>query len=188
MSMTHAASFVVLTLGFTLGLQAEDRQIGPKVGDKVEDFELPIVGEEGQVKLSEQYKEGPTVVVVLRGFPGYQCPICSRQVSAMVSRAGTLQKHAQRVVLIYPGAAEDLERRAEEFMSARRLPDPLVMVRDEGMEMVEDWNLRWDEPRETAYPSTFVIDKSGKVRWAKVSQSHGERSTVEEILKALRKL
>ena len=56
------------------------------------------------------------------------------------------------------------------------------------MKMVTQWGLRWDAPRETAYPATFVINKSGRVAWSKISKSHAGRSTAEEILKELRKL
>jgi hypothetical protein len=47
------------------------------------------------------------------------------------------------------------------------------------------YRLRWDAPRETAYPSTFVIDRERKVRFAKVSKTHGGRATASEVLKAL---
>jgi len=50
------------------------------------------------------------------------------------------------------------------------------------------WNLRWEAPQETAYPSTFVIDKEGKIRFAKVSKSHGGRTKSGEILKVVEEL
>ncbi len=159
-----------------------------EVGDRAIEFDLPVVGGEDYLSLREQYKQGPVVVVVLRGYPGYQCLLCSRQVASLSNRAGTLAKHAQKVILVYPGPATALEQHAEQFMGSRSLPQPLVIVRDEGMEMVTQWGLRWDALNETAYPATFVIDRNGRVRWSKVSHSHAGRSTVEEILKELRKL
>ena len=92
------------------------------------------------------------------------------------------------MILVYPGEEKSLERRARQFMGSRRLPEPLVIVRDEGMEMVQQWGLRWNALRETAYPATYVVDRNGRVRWKKVSRSHAERSSVEDILKQLRKL
>ena len=68
------------------------------------------------------------------------------------------------------------------------LPEPLVMVRDRGHEDGRKWGLRWNAPKETAYPATYIVDRHGRIRWKKVSQSHAGRSTVEEILKELRKL
>lgn len=176
-------ALMVLTSLTTPATAAEPKP--PEVGDKAKDFELPVVGGDKFVKLSDEYKEGPVVVVVLRGFPGYQCPVCSRQVGALRNRVKALADKAQRVILVYPGAVDSLDAKALEFKGQSELPDPLVMVRDDEMKMVSDWGLRWDEPRETAYPSTFVIDGNGRIKWAMVSESHGGRSSVEEILKQL---
>lgn len=159
-----------------------------EVGERALDFELPIVGSKDYLKLSEHYRRGPVVVVVLRGYPGYQCPVCVRQVATIANRASALRQAAEKVILVYPGDTESLERRAEQFAGARRLPEPLVIVRDDGMEMIREWGLRWDERKETAYPATYVIDRNGRIRWMKVSQSHAGRSTVEEMLRELRKL
>src|SRR5215471_4841556 len=50
----------------------------PNVGSKAPDFTLSTP--EGQmVRLSDQLSKGKVVLVVLRGYPGYQCPYCQRQ-------------------------------------------------------------------------------------------------------------
>ncbi|WP_198953689.1 redoxin domain-containing protein [Rhodopirellula sp. MGV] len=160
------------------------------VGDKAPDFELPVQGQDDFATLSELIKDGPVVVVVLRGYPGYQCPLCTRQVSSLVNRAKAIGAatgdQPQRVVLVYPGPENGLERNAKQFLGAKRLPENFVMVRDPDMKMVDEWGLRWNAPRETAYPSTYVIGPGRRVKWCKVSESHAGRSTVEEILKGLR--
>ena len=91
-------------------------------------------------------------------------------------------------ILVYPGEGTLLQRHAEEFMGSRSLPDPLVIVRDQEMKMVTEWGLRWDRPRETAYPSAYIIDRNGRVRWLKVSDNHAGRASVDEIVRELRKL
>lgn len=159
-----------------------------QVDDRVHDFELPIVGSKDYLRLSDQYRQGAVVVVVLRGYPGYQCPICMRQVATLANRAATLKRFATKVILIYPGDSESLEQQAEKFAGKRRLPEPMVIVRDDQMDTVRKWGLRWDGRKETAYPATYVIDRNGRIRWKQVSTSHAGRSTVEEILKELRKL
>ena len=189
------SAVVAAALAVTPALASDAEKKQPlKVGEQAVDFSLPVVGtdqQEGQdqvVKLSAQYADGPVVLVVLRGFPGYQCPACTRQVGTLVNHAETLGEQAKRVILVYPGEPKLLERHAQDFLSWPTLPEPLVMVRDEGMEMVSDWGLRWEAPQETAYPATYVIDKSGKIRWSKISDSHHGRSTPQEILKALKNL
>jgi peroxiredoxin len=149
---------------------------------------LQIVGGEGLISLSDEYKKGGVVVIVLRGYPGYHCPICTQQLGSLANRAQTLAQETHRVILVYPGEKTSLERRAKQFTGSRRLRDPLVVVRDDGMEMVEQWGLRWNARNETAYPATYIIDRNGRVRWKKVSKTHADRSSVQEILRELRKL
>ena len=48
------------------------------------------------------------------------------------------------------------------------------------------YQLRWDAPGETSYPSTFVLDRKGIVRFAKISRSHGDRTKAESILEAVK--
>lgn len=165
-----------------------DQPQGLDVGDRAIDFELPIVGGDGYLSLGDECRQGPVALIVLRGYPGYQCPFCRQQFSSLISRARALAAATHRVILVYPGEQPSLEKRAKQFVGARRIPDPLVIVRDEGMQMVQQWGLRWRETRETAYPAAYVIDRNRVIRWRKISQSHAGRSSVEDILKALRKL
>ena len=159
-----------------------------QVGERVTDFNLPVVGGEHYVTLSEEYKQGSVVVVVLRGYPGYQCPICTRQVSALSNRAKSLAKDAHRVILVYPGESSDLKKRAEAFLGARKLPPPMVMVRDDNMDLIRQWGLHWDKRMETAYPATYVIDSNGIIRAAHVDKDYTKRMEPADILAALRAL
>jgi len=56
---------------------------------------------------------------------------------------------------------------------------------DPDLKVVNLYNLRWDAPNETAYPSTFVFDSGGVSRFVKISQSHGDRSSGAEVLKVV---
>ena len=179
---------VLLVMGLCVAPQTSIAEKPPKVGERATDFTLPIVGSENEITLSQTLSDGPVVLVVLRGYPGYQCPLCSRQVGELAKNAESIEKLAAKVILVYPGEPTLLEEHAKQFIGDQVLPKPMVMVRDPGMNMVSAWNLRWDAPRETAYPSTFIIDSDAKVRWARVSTTHGGRSSVEEILSELRKL
>lgn len=159
----------------------------PEVGDSAEDFALDaVIGTlEGNVRLSTVLKSGPAVVVVLRGYPGYQCPICSRQVGELISKTKEFTDHKTSVLLIYPGPAKELDQRAKEFVKGSELPAPLTLLLDPDYSFTNAYGLRWDAPRETAYPSTFVIDTDGTVRYAKISKSHGDRAEVSDVIKAL---
>ena len=60
-----------------------------------------------------------------------------------------------------------------------------TLLLDPDYSFTNAYGLRWDAPRETAYPSTFVIDTDGTVRYAKISKSHGDRAEVSDVIKAL---
>jgi peroxiredoxin len=157
----------------------------PAVGEIARDFELAGAEDGKRVKLSALTDKGPVVLVVLRGYPGYQCPICKRQVADLLEAAEKLQAAKASVVLVYPGPADGLRKRAEEFMAAKKLPGGFHLLVDPGYEFTNAWRLRWNAPAETAYPSTFVIDSERKIRFAKISKTHGGRASNDEVLKAL---
>lgn len=142
----------------------------------------------GSVDLGETLATGKTVLVVLRGYPGYQCGICSRQATGYLNAAQQFADAGLRVVMVYPGGGADLGSanlgdKADEFLGGKTLPAPLTMVLDEDYELTDAYGLRWDAPNETAYPSTFVVD-NGVVTWAKVSKTHGGRVSASEALAA----
>ncbi len=158
----------------------------PKVGDKAADYEWEALGG-GKIKLSSVTKKSPVVLVVLRGYPGYQCPICTRQVAELISNAAKFEKARAQVLLVYPGPADGLKDHASEFVSGKDLPKNFRFVLDPNFTFTKKYDLRWDAPNETAYPSTFVIDRKGKIRFAKISHEHGDRAKTEEVLRALGK-
>lgn len=147
---------------------------------------LPTLDGES-IDLGEVYSQGKTVVVVLRGYPGYQCPLCSRQMGEFINAADEFKAADVKVVLVYPGASAELGSKAEEFMAGRSLPEPLTMALDPDYEFTDAYGLRWDAPRETAYPSTLVVAKGGEVMWAQVSKTHGGRVSAEDALAAAKK-
>ncbi|MEZ6060229.1 MAG: peroxiredoxin family protein [Planctomycetaceae bacterium] len=159
----------------------------PKVGEEVPDFELNNL-KEHVVSLKKLTESGPVVVLVLRGWPGYQCPICSRQVGEFLTKKDEIQKAGASVVMIYPGPADLLAEHATEFQGTRDFPDNFHYVTDPDYKFTNAWGLRWEAPRETAYPSTFVIGKDRKVKFGMTSTSHGGRASANDVLEELAKL
>ncbi|HCO27652.1 MAG: bacteriocin [Gimesia sp.] len=156
----------------------------PAVGDTAKDFQLATPKGE-KVSLSEQLKKGPVVLLVLRGYPEYQCPVCTRQVGQFIANAANFKKAKASVVMLYPGAAKDLEKRADEFIRDQSLPENFYFLVDPDYKFTNAYHLRWDAKRETAYPSTFVIGTDDKIKYAKISMTHRGRADAKEVLKAL---
>jgi peroxiredoxin len=108
-------------------------------------------------------------------------------VAELRAQAKSFEAAGAKVVLVYPGATKELKERAKEFLKEDTLPAPLMLVVDPDYTFVNAYGLRWNEPQETAYPSTFVIDKKNKVVFSTVSKKHGGRSKVKDVLAALPK-
>ena len=160
----------------------------PAVGDAAKNFALPDLATGKPVELSDLRADGPVVLVVLRGDPGYQCPICSRQVGQLLGGAKDFAAAGANVVMVYPGPADDLDEKAKQFVRGKKFPKNYTMLLDPDYRFTNAWRLRWDAPRETAYPSTFVIDADGEIRWAKVSRGHGDRADTADVLAAVKAL
>ncbi|HXT68151.1 MAG TPA: redoxin family protein [Vicinamibacterales bacterium] len=182
--MTHRS---LLCLGFVLFATHAATSVAaiPKVGDKAPDFTLGQI-DGRKLTLSAELKSGPVVLIVGRGWVGYQCPFCNRQFGDFLKAAADIEAAGARVVWVYPGPAEDVQKRAEEFAAGKPFPPNFRFVLDPNYAFTRSYDLRWDAPQETAYPSTFVIDRAGVVRYALVSKSHGGRATAADVLACLR--
>ena len=156
----------------------------PAVGDDAADFTLKTVEDE-EVSLAKLTKSGPVVLIVLRGYPGYQCPACNSQTGQFIGAAKKFAEQKANIVLVYPGAAAELKTHAGDFSRGKTFPDNCYLVLDPDYSFTNAYGLRWLAKNETAYPSTFVIDTAGKIVFAKISKSHGGRTSVEEVLKAV---
>jgi peroxiredoxin Q/BCP len=126
------------------------------------------------------------VLVVLRGFPGYQCPYCVRQVHDFIGHASEFRAKNTRVLLVYPGPPADLDQHAKEFLAKQsELPSDIFLVTDPDYAVTNQYGLRWDAPHETAYPSTFILNGKGIIVFEKISHTHGDRLSAEDALEHL---
>jgi peroxiredoxin Q/BCP len=169
------------------GSSAAAAERPPAVGDQAADFTLSALDGES-VELKVLLKEGPVVLVVLRGYPGYQCPACSAQVGEFTAQAKKFASAAAKIVLVYPGAKLNLGERAQEFLRGEKLPENVYLVTDPDYSFTNNYHLRWDAEKETAYPSTFVIDPTGKIRFAQISKTHGGRVKAATALEQVSQL
>ncbi|MGB6868271.1 MAG: redoxin domain-containing protein, partial [Acidobacteriaceae bacterium] len=81
----------------------------PAVGAKAPDFTLSTPTGKA-VRMSTVQRGHDLVLVVLRGFPGYQCPYCVRQVHDFIDHASEFKAKNTRILLVYPGPPGDLDQ------------------------------------------------------------------------------
>lgn len=154
----------------------------PAVGAKAPDFTLSTPTGKA-ITLSTEQGGHPLVLVILRGFPGYQCPYCVRQVHDFVDHASDFNAKNTRVLLVYPGPPAHLDQHAKKFLEKQaELPSNVVLVTDPDYKVTNLYGLRWHAPFETAYPSTFILDSKGTVVFEKISHKHGDRLSAQDAL------
>jgi thioredoxin-dependent peroxiredoxin len=154
----------------------------PSVGAEAPNFTL-FTPTGKSVNMSEQLRGHDLVLVVLRGFPGYQCPYCVKQVHDFVDHASDFAARNTRVLLVYPGPSANLNQHVKDFLAKQAgLPANIVLVTDPDYKVTNLYGLRWDAPHETAYPSTFVLNKRGRIIFEKISHSHGDRLLANDAL------
>jgi thioredoxin-dependent peroxiredoxin len=159
----------------------------PALGTVAPDFTLNTP-DGSSVHLSKWSRGHKSALIILRGYPGYQCPYCQKQVHDFVNRAADFAKEGVPVLLVYPGATIGLGEKANEFLAKENpLPPNIVLVTDPEFKITDLYGLRWNEPGETAYPSTFLLDKDRRILFAKISRSHGDRVSAQEALDQLHK-
>lgn len=159
----------------------------PAVGQKAPDFTLTSL-DGAKVRLSDELAAGPVALVVLRGFPTYQCPFCTRQFADYLSHSEDFQVSGAHVLFVYPGDPEGLNDHAKALVAGRPMPASYKILMDPDYTFTLAYNLRWDAPKETAYPSTFVIDKNGTIVFARTSHAHADRVPTVDVLKVLAEL
>ena len=173
-----ALGLIVLT-GSAAAAQA------PPTGAKAPDFTLATpVGT--SVSLSSETAKATTILVLLRGYPGYQCPYCVKQVHDFAVHSSDFAAKKAQVLLVYPGPPAELDQRAKEFLAKQAdLPSNVKLIIDPDYKMTNLYHLRWDAPHETAYPATFIVNTHGDILYEKISHTHGDRTTADEILSHL---
>lgn len=186
MNTSYLHSFIATLLVCSLPFVSKAAG-APKMGTEAPDFILKTLDNKS-VCLSDFAPDNKVVLVVLRGWPGYQCPLCTMQVHDYVAFASSFAQANTKVVMVYPGPAEDLKAHAQEFLKNKDWPKDFIFVTDPDFSMVKDYGLRWDAPNETAYPSTFILDQKGMVRFVKISHSHGERAKAAEVVDQLSRM
>ena len=165
----------------------KNRPAAPTVFEQARPFAVQALDGEA-ASLEGELARGPLVLVVLRGWPGYQCPFCTRQFGDFLAHAKEFEAAGARVLWIYPGPSDQVELRAKEFTAHRTLPPNFRVATDPGYVVTNTYGLRWDAPNETAYPATFVVDRASIVRFAQVSMRHDGRAQAVDVLSAIRAL
>ena len=197
--------WVILTLmALTLQLAAQPYRSardasGLDVGVKAPEFSA--IDQNGKIfKLSDQLRTGPVVVVFYRGF---WCPVCNRHLSKLQDSLVFIEAMGATVVAISPEKPEYLEKMANQTGAKfRLLYDDSYHISDAydvtfrpgkgtlilynvfaGADLKETHS---DDSERLPIPATYIIDKNGIITWRQFDPNYKKRSSVKDILKALK--
>lgn len=158
----------------------------------IEDFsDLRFTDEEGnEVQLADVMTREYLVLVVTRGWYGGVCFYCASQTSRWARRFDELDPYDAQLVVIFPTESDaDTPKLGELSKRIKRgeipndtIPYPILL--DVNLTGVDQLGIR----AELAKPSTYIIDRDGRVRFAYVGESIADRPTVDSVLKQLAKL
>jgi peroxiredoxin len=180
MSLRRLLSTSALVLSLALpGLAAT-----PGVADHAPDFTLLTPGG-ASLQLSSLAARSRVVLIVLRGYPGYQCPYSLQQFNDFQAYANKFAALGTQILFIYPGTSANLASLASDFAPAKLLAENVHLVIDPDFTVTNLYGLRWNATGETAYPSTFIVEKDLSVHAVKVGKLHGDHPTAADILAAV---
>ena len=138
-----------------------------------------------KVLLSEYAGKQNVVLVFTEGWTGMLCPFCTTQTARLVANYQQFQNLDTEILVVYPGNADHLN----EFTEAARTTDkgqvdkvPFPIVLDTTLEAVEFFNIKSN----LAHPSTYIIDKQGRIQFAYVgNDKSADRPSVKALLRTL---
>ena len=154
----------------------------PSVGQRAPDFTLNAL-DGSTLSLNKLAASGRVVIVVLRGYPGYQDPFSQQQFQGYQQAAGQFAALGTQVLLVYPGTSgKNLSLDAAELVGSQPLPANVHLVLDPDYTFTNLYGVRWNAPNQTAYPSTFLINSDHAVVFAHVGQFQSDFTPVPDTL------
>lgn len=157
----------------------------PSIGQRAPDFTLSTPSGE-QLTLSSLNGRGSVVLIVLRGYPGYQCPFSQLQFQSYQQSAAQFAALGAQVLFVYPGTDnKNLADDARQMIGTSTLPANVHVVLDPDYHFTTQYGLRWDASNQTAYPSTFLLAKGRFVLFAHMGRSSSDQTSPADALAIL---
>lgn len=182
-----------------VNIQALDALKGLQVGDDAPLFHLENQDEE-VVYLEDKLKEGPVVLVFYRG---QWCPICNRHLGRFQDSLSLIKNLDASVIAISPEQPEYLYAMKEKvdlefdllYDQGYFVTSEFGLLFDPGESLRNRYNKLLNANFEEAHqdergllpiPATFVIGQDGKIVWRQFDPNYKNRSSVLEIIEALK--
>jgi peroxiredoxin len=159
---------------------------------EIEDFsDLQFTDKDGnQVELADIMTRKYLVLVITRGWYNGVCFYCASQTSRWARRYDELDSYDAQLAVIFPTETDEDAPKISELskrIKGGEIPNediPYPILLDVNLTGVDQLGIR----AELAKPSTYIIDRAGRVRFAYVGESIADRPTVDSVLNQLGQL
>jgi peroxiredoxin len=146
-------------------------------------LDLQFKDSAGQTVRLNQFVGSKNVLLVFtRGFNGSLCLYCTTQTSRLIKNYEEFTKRDTEVLLVFPGSRAQLPIfQAASLQEEAKDSFPFPVLLDEDLAAVNHLGIA----AQLAFPSTFIIDKAGKIQLSYVGSSVTDRPSVKAILAKL---
>lgn len=165
----------------------DDAKSNGQASESIADLSFTDIN--GNATSLKDYRDKKNVVlVVTRGFAGTVCIYCSTQTSRLLTGYSEFEKRDAEVVVVFPVSKPGDSEQQKNFVTAiknkldappEKIPFPIVL--DVELKAVDQLGIRKDLSK----PATYILDKSGRTRFAYVGESMADRPSVKALLNQL---
>ncbi len=141
------------------------------------------------ISIADYMDKKNLVLVFTKGFSGMICPYCKTQTSRLIANYKKFAAADAEVIVVFPGdrgKLDDFMKAALETEKEEIDTVPFPIVLDEDFVATDFFDIRGS----LVEPSTFILDKKGKVQLAYVAQENNttDRPSVTAMLKKLKQV
>ena len=187
----------LLLLALILSLPAI-AQTGLKTGDAAPMFTAKD-SNGNTIDLKSALKKNKAVLLLF--YRGQWCPYCNKHIQQLQDSLSLLTAKNVMVIAVTPETGEAINKTIEKTHAS------FAMVHDEGYKIMKDYQVNFvmDEPTVTKYkkygidlaanngnsdnvlpvPATYLIDRSGKIKFVHFDKDYRKRASVKDILAML---
>jgi peroxiredoxin len=178
MSLGRLFLLPVLLLAISLRASAAP----PAVGQPAPNFTVTAL-DGSTLTLSTLTAKGSLLVVVLRGYPGYQCPFSQQIFQSYQQQAAQFAALGTQLLFVYPGNdGSNLANDAAGMIGSQPLASNVHVVLDPDYTLTNLYGVRWDGTDQTAYPATFVVNPSHSITFAHIGQLQSDFTPASNLL------
>ena len=197
--------FLIYLFSLSLSLNAQDYNSvdevdGRAIGDRLEHFSLLTLGA-GEVSFDELLIKNEFLVIVF--YRGQWCPVCNKHLSHINEKYAAIKNLDAQLMAISP------EKPDYQSETQAKTGAEFLLGYDENYELAKAFDILYqpdkakrnlynaaldanlkkahsDKSQRLPVPATFILNKKREIIWRQFDRNYKNRSSVKEIIKALK--